>query len=263
MRKSASLYATAAIALALATPAFSDDAGTSFMDMKFDSSVNVNASDLIGMRVYVSENDLSGPAVTADGQQDWDDIGEVDEIILTRSGDVASVIIGVGGLMGIGEKSVAIDMSQLNFVSDGDDADEYFLVVKSSVAGVKDAPEYTMDNSHSAGMDAGHGMALSGPDVERDGYHKVEMAQLTTEMLTGARVYGTEDEDVGEISELLMTSDGKLDRAVIDVGGFLGMGEKPIAVPMGELTIMQNDDDVRVYIDATEESLESQPEYEG
>lgn len=60
--------------------------------------------------------------------------------------------------------------------------------------------------------------------------------------LTGARVYGSGDEDVGEIGELLLTDDGKLDRAVIDVGGFIGIGEKPVAVNLDELTIMQKGD---------------------
>ena len=52
---------------------------------------------------------------------------------------------------------------------------------------------------------------------------------------------------------------------MIDVGGFLGLGEHSVAVPMEDLTIMRTaeGDNLRVYIDATEEALESQPEYQG
>ena len=105
---------------------------------------------------------------------------------------------------------------------------------------------------------------VMGPMVDREGYAAAEVADLTTENLTGARVYGADDEDVGEVSKLLLTDDGKLDRAVIDVGGFLGMGERPVAVAMNELTIIRADggDDIRVYIDSSQEALEAQPAYE-
>ncbi|NND92525.1 MAG: PRC-barrel domain-containing protein [Granulosicoccus sp.] len=109
-------------------------------------------------------------------------------------------------------------------------------------------------------------MLRSPTNIVRDGYMPLEPADLTTEDLTGARVYGANDEDIGEIDELLLSEDGKsIDRVIVDVGGFLGMGEHEVAVTMEELHIMRSDDgsDFRVYMDATEEELEAQPEYEG
>ena len=106
---------------------------------------------------------------------------------------------------------------------------------------------------------------MMAPGIERDGYQPVMTKDLTAEDLTGARVYGLNDEDVGEISELVLTDAGMVEKAVIDVGGFLGIGEKPVAVAMDELTIIRNaeGDDLRVYIDSTEDALEARPEYEG
>ncbi len=106
---------------------------------------------------------------------------------------------------------------------------------------------------------------LEKPEVEMEGYASVEIDDLTTEDLTGARVYGPNDEDVGEVSELIITESGELDRAVIDVGGFLGIGEHPVAVTMDEIEIIRadNGDDLRVYIDSTQSTLEQQPEYQG
>ena len=254
------IFASAATALVMATSAFADGHTAAFMELQFDKTQNVNASDLIGARVYASEADISNDPIPADGEKEWDDIGEIDEIVLSRSGNVTSVIVGVGGFLGIGKKSVAIDMSQLQFVSDGEDADAYFLVVKASVAGVQDAPDY-----HNDAMRVDHmpRPVLVAPEVNRAGYENAEPEQLTTEALTGARVYGSDDEDIGEIGSLLLSDDGKIERAVIDVGGFLGMGEKEVAVTMQELTIIQKGGDVRVYIDSTQEALEAQPEYQG
>lgn len=254
------LLASAATAVVLATGANADGHTAVFTNLEFDNTQNLNASDLIGARVYASEADIANKPLAADGEKEWDDIGEIDEIVLSRSGDITSVIIGVGGFLGLGEKSVAVDLSQLTFVSDGEDADEYFIVVKASAAGVKDAPEYVTNADK---VDHSERQMLKAPAIERDGYEPVLSEQLTSEMLTGARVYGNNDEDIGEIDRLLLTGADKIDRAVIDVGGFLGLGEKPVAVTMDELTIMQKDSDVRVYIDSTQEALEAQPAYEG
>ncbi|SFR39742.1 PRC-barrel domain-containing protein [Litoreibacter janthinus] len=259
------LTSTAA-ALVLSTAAFADGHMAAFNALKFDESVNLNASELIGMRVYATEADINNDTpVAADGEKEWDDIGEINEIVLTRGGDVQAIIVGVGGFVGIGEKDVAIDMSQLKFVSDGEDADDYFLVVSASAAGVKEAPTYEgamAGHSTDASMDR---PMFTAPTMTREGYANVERDDLTTEDLTGARVYGPNDEDIGEVSMLLLTDDGKLDRAVIDVGGFLGLGERSVAVTLDELQIVRSaeEDTVRVYIDATQEALEQQPAYDG
>ncbi|MDA3859489.1 MAG: PRC-barrel domain-containing protein [Roseovarius sp.] len=273
--------ATAATALALGTAAYADGHTAAFSDMTFDEAVNIHASELIGMRVYATESEVGNDAsIGVGGETEWDDIGEINDIVLTRDGSVTSVIVGVGGFIGVGEKDVAIDMSQLKFISEEGDSDDFFLVVNASATGVEDAPEYQSEQKpHAApkvGTDAstktnasadstGDRPMLMRPAVERDGYVTARIEDLTAEDLTGARVYGPEDEDVGEISEVLLTNDGKMDRAVIDVGGFLGMGERPVAVTFDKLQIVRPEDggDVRVYIDSSEETLEQQPKYKG
>ncbi|WP_341863672.1 PRC-barrel domain-containing protein [Gymnodinialimonas sp. 57CJ19] len=276
---------TTAAASVMATGAFADAHSGPFSGEAFNAETNLNASEVIGARVYVTENE-TGPFVTDDGEQEWDDIGEINEIILTRDGDVQSVIVGVGGFLGIGERDVAVNMDQIQFVSDGEDSDEYFLVVNAAVADVEQAPEYERtamamggDEEMHSDMDADADMdedadmmtmddpdrpRMAQPAIERDGYETVGRDDLTTEDLTGARVYGSGDEDVGEVSELLLSDDGTLERAVLDIGGFLGLGEHSIAVTFDELQIVRGEGgDVRVYIDSTQEALEAQPAYEG
>lgn len=274
------LLTTTATALVLSTAAFAQETTAAFSDMTFDRASHLNASELIGMRVYATESDVDNDTrITDGGETEWDDIGEINEIVLTRDGQVQSLVVGVGGFLGMGEKDVAIDMSQLRFVLEEGDDDDFFLVINANAAAVEDAPAYERhadmtDGAKAEGQTgtdaAGTTMQnertmLTPPMVERDGYVEYRADDLTTEDLTGARVYGADDEDVGEVSELLLTDDGKLDRAVIDVGGFLGMGEHSIAVTFDELRIVRSEDgsDLRVYIDSTQEALENQPEYEG
>ena len=84
-------------------------------------------------------------------------------------------------------------------------------------------------------------------------------------MLEDARVYGSNDEDIGEINRLVLTQDGKIKHAVVDVGGFLGLGEHPIAVTMDELQILreENGSGIRIFIDSTQSELEKKPAYRG
>jgi hypothetical protein len=107
--------------------------------------------------------------------------------------------------------------------------------------------------------------AMTEGAIAREGYTAAEAKDLTTEMLTGARVYGSADEDVGEVSELILTDAGEITNAVIDVGGFLGIGEKSVSVPLEELNILHENEgsDVRVYINMTQEELEALPKWEG
>ncbi|MEL6510976.1 MAG: PRC-barrel domain-containing protein [Pseudomonadota bacterium] len=270
---------TTAAALVLSTAAYADANMATFQDTEFDAETHLNASEFIGMRVYASEAQIEG-TVAEGGETEWDDIGEINELVLNRDGQVQNVIVGVGGFLGMGEKDVAMAMDQIKFIPEEGDSGEFFLVVNANAAGVEEAPAYERvsmtggwsDNAEANEMETDAEMAatdaeremLETPSVERDGYTTVEVDDLSAEDLTGARVYGSNDEDVGEIGELLLTDDGKMDRAVIDVGGFLGLGEKAVAVTFEELQIKRSDDGaVRVYIDSTQERLEQQPTYEG
>lgn len=106
---------------------------------------------------------------------------------------------------------------------------------------------------------------LTPPNIEREGYQEATAQDLTAEMLEGIAVYGPEDESVGEIGELILDDGGRINEAVIDVGGFLGVEERNVAVMFEELRVLRQDDsgDVRVYIDCSEKQLEQLPEYQG
>jgi sporulation protein YlmC with PRC-barrel domain len=98
-----------------------------------------------------------------------------------------------------------------------------------------------------------------------DGYEAVDTAALTSEELTGARVYDSNDEWIGEVSELVLTDEGQISNAVVDVGGFLGIGEKPVALELGEMNIVRDADgsELRIEVAMTKEQLEALPRFEG
>lgn len=423
------LIASTAIALALAAPSFAQTQTPMNMNGGFVGNIENQAlrtSDLLGARLYVSQNqvDLAGGL-----SPDWDDVGEISDIIIGGSGDIDAVLVDIGGFLGIGERTVAVNMDSLQFVSDGPDANDFFVVMQGDRASLEAAPEFNqdfargrtlgtmnvgnegsglttqnatgtsvageprtnlgsgavVDNSQtpatavvteggttvttggtdtagaantaaggavvtgnagtnlvettenaaeatgdavtdaaeatadtaenaldatgdavtdatsdvanatggtvvttggntsadpnantaaatdgtvvttgdtSTGMATTGGARMTAPNMTVDGYETVGLDMLTTEDVTGAPVYDVNDKRVGEIGELVMTSDGRLQDAVIDVGGFLGLGEKPVAVSFESMQILRGANDLRIYLDTTEDALTQLPAYE-
>jgi len=54
--------------------------------------------------------------------------------------------------------------------------------------------------------------------------------------LIGATVYNDQNEKVGKIDDMIIAPDGKLSVAVVDVGGFLGLGAHRVAIPVEQFT---------------------------
>lgn len=55
--------------------------------------------------------------------------------------------------------------------------------------------------------------------------------ELRANSLIGIRVHNTESENLGKINDLLFDEKGAIQAAVVSVGGFLGIGDKLVAVP--------------------------------
>ena len=86
---------------------------------------------------------------------------------------------------------------------------------------------------------------------------------LKAEELVGTTVYGANDENIGEISDIVLNKDGKVDAVIIDVGGFLGIGEKPVAVGFDNLAFMADKDGKKyLYTNFSKEQLDKQPAYD-
>ncbi len=79
--------------------------------------------------------------------------------------------------------------------------------------------------------------------------------------LIGQSVYGSTDEKTGDINDLLLDEAGNVTAVIIGVGGFIGLGEKDVAVTLESLTITSVDSSYRISIRATEAELESAPVY--
>lgn len=89
---------------------------------------------------------------------------------------------------------------------------------------------------------------------------RLSPTELTAETLEGATIYGPGDEKIGSVSHIHGT--GASAQVVIDVGGFLGIGAKPVAVPATQLDFMRDEDgEVHAVTSWTKDQLKDMPEH--
>ncbi len=157
------LLTTTAVVMSLAAPVLAESHSAtttdSTMATEIDTAMNMDigsvmaqptdlfASNLIGMRIYNVDVDMDPMTEVADGAEtEWEDIGEINDIIVTADGNVSAVILGIGGFLGIGERDVSVPMAAINVVQEEGDSDDYFLVVKTSREMLEAAPAFERDS---------------------------------------------------------------------------------------------------------------------
>lgn len=86
-----------------------------------------------------------------------------------------------------------------------------------------------------------------------------DLSDMTADQLSGKTVVTSTGEEIGEIDEVGYSSTHQERVAVIEAGGFLGVGEKRIAVPLSELQ-MGTEDNITTSL--TRESIEAQEEFD-
>lgn len=85
------------------------------------------------------------------------------------------------------------------------------------------------------------------------------LSDMTVEELQGTTVVTATGEEIGEIDSIGQSEEHQERIATVDVGGFLGVAEKTIAIPLSELE-MSSDGNVQTTL--TKETIESQEEFD-
>jgi sporulation protein YlmC with PRC-barrel domain len=71
-------------------------------------------------------------------------------------------------------------------------------------------------------------------------------------------IYDPSDSKVGEIMDVLIGRDGKVDALIVGVGGFLGAGEKDVAVPFNSVQVTTKDNNkYYLVMNSTKDALKS------
>lgn len=242
------------------------------------------ATEVLGMNIHNS---------TAD---DADTIGEVNDFVLDQNGSVAAVIVGVGGFLGIGQKNVAINWEELQLVVDADgnqrlvanmtreqienaadfDRTEWLASERARADVFVDTQPVDPLGAPADPMAAPAQPAPPGAEttpvapapadqplgLDWNTYVEVPTGEVSVDELTGTTVYGAGDENVGSIGDVILSDSGSVEAVIIDFGGFLGIGTKPVAVAFDNLTFLRdNDGNLVLRTTLSREQLDAAPEY--
>ncbi|MGX5802772.1 PRC-barrel domain-containing protein [Bradyrhizobium sp. Arg314] len=259
---------------------------------------------------------IMGESVYNGTADDAQKIGDVKDIVLAKDGKADSLVIGVGGFLGIGTKNVTFDFAKAKWAEKNGDR---WLVAETTKEELQAQPDFNRkayDPAPGSTTAASNAPATTTPAVASSdatsdkGAKPAQPAQATaetkpaapapttaenkpvdngaaatdqtktasidkstlTEMpmgnirgddLKGTTVYGANDAKIGSIGDVVLTPDNKPDAVIVDVGGFLGIGAKEVAVGMDKLKFMADKNGKKyLYTNFTKEQLQAQTAYE-
>ena len=87
------------------------------------------------------------------------------------------------------------------------------------------------------------------------------VAPEAAEAILGQRVTDTENTDVGRLVDVLVDASGQPQAAVIDFGGFMGVGNRKIAVHWSALRFSPGDPKHKVTLEMTPDQIKAAPEF--
>jgi hypothetical protein len=96
-------------------------------------------------------------------------------------------------------------------------------------------------------------------------WYRHQADEMRASKLIGATVRNDANESIGSINELILGKDGKVAAVVVGVGGFLGIGEREVALDFKSLRFerdtgaMARADSVVVRVNATKDALKAAP----
>jgi sporulation protein YlmC with PRC-barrel domain len=85
----------------------------------------------------------------------------------------------------------------------------------------------------------------------------IQTDQIRASKMIGSAVYDVQNRKIGKVRDLILDRDGKIASVVVDVGTFLGMGGKSVAVKLSDLKTDNN----RLTLDRTKEQLQQMANY--
>jgi len=279
------LLTTTALAAALSTGAFAAETMTKSDDQMGTTTIGVSvftkspdAQPMESVNGYfaaarnqVLATTLIGKMIYNGTSEDAESIGDVNDVVLSPNGEAEAVVVGVGGFLGIGEKDVAVDFERVTWIErDG----TRWLVTNATKEELENAPAFDhsvfeVEGEKSTTLE----INTADDEIEREAAEAKQadeepvMTQArvaNADDLIGAPVMGVGNEELGEVSDVIVTDDGMIQSYIIDVGGFLGIGEKPVALEANKLDIRKDaDGHLQVHASYTSEQLEAMPEYTG
>ena len=213
-----------------AQPERTEDFSTSLRHADYLKGADLRASEIVGARVR-----------NAAGES----LGKIEELIVpSRDEDDMLVIVSLGGALDLDDKLVALPYNDLRVSADGDTF--YYDLTETQLKA---------EHAFKYGTQAAARKAPSAAPKANTANVVLDVFDYRASDLVGAKVLDDRGETVGNVDDIVLSTDDHKLHAVVAIGGFLGFGEKLISMPFEDLQITSDDGDPRVRIPMTGERL--------
>ncbi len=204
-------------------------------------------------------------------------IGEIKSVYIGPDGKVDSLIVGVGGFLGLGEREVRLAWSDLRVSDNGEK-----VVLNIPKDELKAKPEYKYGNAGWRGQvfsDKGPWTAADPNRVARDRAASERLSadrntasttstadfnsygEISGNAFIGTNVRNQNNETVGKVEDVYIDDRGTIRTVVVSVGGFLGVGTKDVAVRWSDIGRSRDGKSLVLTTNWTKDSLKAMPEY--
>ncbi|TIS19577.1 MAG: PRC-barrel domain containing protein [Mesorhizobium sp.] len=272
------LLTTTALAALLATGAYAQTATTPAPTQ--DPAVQDTAPAAPVARAEGSlVTNIIGESVYNGTGDDAENIGNVDDVVFDENGQAKSVIIGVGGFLGVGAKNVAFDYNKLQWAERNGDRWLIAQTTKDELTAQPDFDRSAFDPAPAANDTTATAPAAPSGTTETTAQNapaapadstaapaepvKRADGNLATNII-GETVYngtGDDAQNIGDVNDIVLAKDGKAESLIIGVGGFLEIGEKNVAYQFDKAKWAERDGDRWLIAETTKEELQALPEF--
>jgi PRC-barrel domain len=90
-------------------------------------------------------------------------------------------------------------------------------------------------------------------------YVNIQDTDLVTSKLIGVDIYNKQNDDIGEISDVVIGDGKSVIGIVASVGGFLGLGESYVVLDPSSVALGQDNGTWKAYVDTSKEDLSKAP----
>ena len=215
-------------------------------------TVSGDTRKLIGRKVQNAQNET---------------IGEITSVHIGPDGKVDSLIVGVGGVLGVGEREVRLALSDLRASDNGEK-----VVLDMTKDGLKAKPEYkysergpwTAGDPNRTARDRAASDRLSAhrdtaSTTSTDDFNVY--GEISGDAFIGTNVRNQNNEIVGKVEDVYIDDRGAIKTIVVSVGGFLGVGTKDVAVRWSDMGRSRDGKSLVLTTNWTRDSLKAMPEY--
>ncbi|TIS87546.1 MAG: PRC-barrel domain containing protein [Mesorhizobium sp.] len=271
------LLATTALATLIATGVYAQTATTP-APAQAPVQDNATAAPVPRAEGILMSNTLGESVYNGTGDN-AENIGMVSDVVFDKEGQAKSVVIGVGGFLGIGAKDVTFDYNKVQWVEkDGD----RWLVAPTTKDELTAQPAFdrkpydpippaastdTMapatPSASTSAQNTAPAPAEPAPAAPKEPV--VRAGGNLASNIVGETVYngtGDDAQNIGDVNDIVLTKEGKAQSLVIGVGGFLGIGEKNVTYDFAKAQWAEKNGDRWLVAQTTKEELMAQPDFD-